>query len=349
MILDLERFRREGEPHWRALEALLDRLDAHSANRIEPAQVEELENLYHRAASDLNRVTYGAPAGALRARLEALTARAYAEVYAQPRNWRGGRARWKRRGTKLWAWLTRRVPSAFRAHVGLFWLALAITLGGCVFGGLAVWLDPAATGVLLPYDYLRNPAQRVASEQGAVKGVPARVPNASAETGFAAMLITHNIQVSLFVLLLGVTLGLGTGLLLFTNGVMIGAVAARYIQQGFGAFVAAWLLPHGAFEIPSVLIAGQAGFLLARTLLRGGREPRWQRLRRVLPDLLTLFGGFCCLLVWAGTVEAFVSQRSARGWATTGQIAAGVLELLLLAAYLGLAGRGAVAKANQAQ
>lgn len=338
MMLDQERFRATGEPHWRALEALLDRLDAHSGNRLELAQVEELEDLYHRTASDLNRLTYGAPPGALRARLEGLVARAYAEVYAQPRGWQGGRKRWRERGARAWAWLSRRVPAVFRAHVGLFWLALAITVGGCLFGGLAVWLDPAATSVLLPYDYLRNPAARVAREQG-LKGAPGLAPTASQETGFAAMLISHNIQVSLFILLLGVTLGVGTGLLLFSNGVMIGAVAGRYIQQGFGAFVAAWLLPHGAFEIPSVLIAGQAGFLLARTLLQGGREPRWQRLRRILPDLLTLFGGLCCLLIWAGTVEAFVSQHSAPGWGTAAPILAGVLEVLLLAAYLGMAGR----------
>lgn len=340
MMLNLEYLRTAGEPHWQALEALLDRLDAASTNRITLAQAEQLEDLYHRAASDLNRLTYGAPAGALRARLEALVARAYAEVYAQPRYIRNGTKPWRMWGMRAWHWISRRVPVVFRAHIGLFWFALVITMAGCLFGGLAVWLDPAATSVLLPYEYLRNPAHRVAQEQGA-KGTTGLSPTASEETGFAAMLITHNIQISLFILLLGVTLGIGTGLLLFSNGVMIGAVAGRYIQQGFGTFAAAWLLPHGAFEIPSVLIAGQAGFLLARTLLRSGREPRWQRLRGVLPDLLTLFGGLACLLVWAGLVEAFISQHSAPGWGITGPILAGGLELLLLTAYLGLAGHTA--------
>ena len=95
-----------------------------------------------------------------------------------------------------------------------------------------------------------------------------RTMYAVTEAAFSAELIKHNIQVALLAAALGVTFGIGTALLLFENGVLLGAVAVHYTQQGFGLFMTAWLLPHGVFEIPSILIAGQAGFYLARLLLR---------------------------------------------------------------------------------
>lgn len=63
-------------------------------------------------------------------------------------------------------------------------------------------------------------------------------------------------------------------------------VSVRYTQQGFGLFVTAWLLPHGAFEIPSILIAVQAGFYLARLLLRQHENRDMRRAMREWPLLI---------------------------------------------------------------
>jgi len=98
-------------------------------------------------------------------------------------------------------------------------------------------------------------------------------------------------------------------MLLFYNGVILGALCFDYIRAGESAFLAGWLLPHGAIEIPAVLHAGQAGFLLAGALIGWRtRENRSARLRRIGPDLIGLIAGAGVLLVWAGLVEAFFSQ-----------------------------------------
>ena len=131
--------------------------------------------------------------------------------------------------------------------------------------------DPASVDVLLPADYLRNPGQRVHEEEQAKNQ---ERHSTQTEAAFSAQLIRHNIEVALLAAALGVTFGIGTALLLFENGVLLGAVAVRYTQQGFGLFMSAWLLPHGVFEIPSILIAGQAGFYLARLLAAPARGSR---------------------------------------------------------------------------
>ncbi|MGH9481287.1 MAG: stage II sporulation protein M, partial [Terriglobales bacterium] len=315
------------------MEALLDRLDSRPDRSLSPAEADALQNLYFRAADDLNRLEQGACAVSVQTYLAALVARAYGEIYAAPRRLRADLRQW-RRVPRVALTFARAVPWVFRRHIRLFALSLTLTLLGCLFGAIAVSYDPAAAEILLPAAYLRNPAQRVAQDLGSAgansPGAGARHPASLAqETAFSAQLITHNIQVSLFTLALGVTLGLGTGLLLFANGVLLGAVAARYCQAGFGWFLAGWLLPHGAFEIPSVLIAGQAGFLLARLLVQGGRESRRERMRRHLPELLILLGGLSCLLVWAGVMEAYFSQHHAPGLGYAAPVAIGLAELLL--------------------
>ena len=194
-------------------------------------------------------------------------------------------------------------PEAFRRQSRYFFLALLITLLGCALGGFAVRYDPASVDVLLPADYLSNPGLRVHQEE---QGQHRNLDSAQTEAAISAELITHNIEVSLLAAGLGVTFGIGTALLLFENGLLLGAVAVRYTQQGFGVFVTAWLLPHGAFEIPSILIAGQAGFYLARLLLRR-REDR--NMRESIRQWLLLIAGLAMMLVWAGLMEAFSAQR----------------------------------------
>ncbi len=327
MILDLERFQAQAQPRWRDLEALLAALESRPDRRLNAAEAEQLQQLYAQTATDLNRVTHGALAYELRQYLERLVARAYAELYYAPpvRSEIWQPRRWLRIFTAF--------PEAFRRQSRYFALATLITLLGCALGGLAVRYDPASVDVLLPADYLRNPGQRVHDEE---QGQNRHLNSVQTEAAFSSQLITHNIQVALLAAALGVTFGIGTALLLFENGVLLGAVAVHYTQQGFGLFMTAWLLPHGVFEIPSILIAGQAGFYLARLLLHR-REDR--NLRQSMSEWLLLVTGLAMMLVWAGFMEAFFSQHHAPALPYGFKVAVAAAELVLLTFYLLLTGR----------
>jgi uncharacterized membrane protein SpoIIM required for sporulation len=327
MILDLERFQVKGRPRWRDLESLLAALESRPDRRLNPAEAEQLQELYAQTAADLNRVTHGSLAHELRQYLERLVGRAYAELYYAP-------------ATRSEIWQPRRwlriftaFPETFRRQARYFVLAVLITLLGCALGGLAVHYDPAAVDVLLPADYLRNPGQRVHEEE---QGLARHQDSAQTEAAFSGQLIRHNIQVALLAAALGVTFGIGTALLLFENGVLLGAVAVHYTQQGFGLFMTAWLLPHGVFEIPSILIAGQAGFYLARLLLRR-REDR--NARQSMREWLVLVAGLAMMLVWAGLMEAFFSQHHAPVLPYGFKVAVAAAELVLLTIYLLMTGR----------
>jgi len=327
MILDLQRFVREGQPLWDELDAMLARLERDPAAQMSLEQAKRLHFLHQRASADLARVMTFAAEPAVRGHLETLVGRAYGEIHRQRR----GASQWS-----PWRWFSRSFPQAFRRRIQAFALAGAVTLAGCAFGAGALLFDPEAKPVLLPFEHLQgDPRERVAEEE---KEGGRHVDSSRAV--FSSQLMTHNTRVSVLALALGMTWAVGTFVLLFYNGVILGAVATDYIVAGQGTFLTGWLLPHGSVEIPAILIAGQAGFVLGGALIGWGRrETLRERMRAVGPDLATLIGGVAIMLVWAGIVESFFSQYHEPVLPYAVKIAFGLLELGGLVAFLGFAGR----------
>lgn len=326
MIIDLQRFVSSERPGWAELERLLNRIEAEPGCRMTLEELGHFHLLYERAAADLAKITTFSSEPETRRYLENLVARAYGEIH-ETRERPGHRTPLK--------WFFQTLPQTFRRHLGAFYMSLAITLAGCAFGGFALALDPAAKPVLMPFSHLlQDPAQRVLDEENATQD---RL--AGQKTSFSAFLMTHNIQVSIFTLALGMTWGIGTLLMLFYNGIMLGAVAVDYIGAGQTKFLLGWLLPHGVVEIPAILIAGQAGLMIARALVGWGQRISLKaRLRAVSNDLVTLIFGVGLLLVWAGFVEAFLSQYHEPIIPYSAKIAFGLVELVLLFLFLAKSG-----------
>lgn len=327
MIVNLERFLAEERPRWERLDAVLRTMAEDPWRKLPLAEARELERLYQRAAADLARLSSYAAEPEARRYLENLVARGHAEIHGA--RGEGGRLR-------PGEWFARTLPRTFRRQLRAFWFALALTAAGTGFGGAALALDPGAKQVLMPFEHLRgSPSDRVAQEN-AVKGDALRDKKAR----FSGMLMTHNTRVSLTAMALGMSWGIGTLVILFYNGVILGAVAMDYVLAGQTTFLFGWLLPHGAVEIPAILVGGQAGFVLAGALLgRGQRQGLAARLRAAAPDVVTLCFAAAVMLVWAGIVEAFLSQYHEPVLPYAVKIGFGTIELIALTWYLFRAGR----------
>ncbi len=141
---------------------------------------------------------------------------------------------------------------------------------------------------------------------------------------------------------LGMTWGIGTVILLFTNGIILGAVAVDYIAAGETSFLLGWLLPHGSIEIPAILIASQAGLVLAGALIGWGKPVTMKaRLRSVSSDIVTLIFGVAVMLVWAGIIESFLSQYHEPVIPYGLKTGFGLIELVLLILFLARSGKSA--------
>jgi uncharacterized membrane protein SpoIIM required for sporulation len=329
VIIDVEKFSATEEPVWRELDGLLSRIETEPRFKLTLDQARRLHYLYERTSADLGKLVTFSSEPELRRYLETLVARAYSEIHE---------TRSRERRLNPFAWLMHTLPQTFRRHVRAFWLSLAITIVGVMFGGFAMAFDPDAKQAIVPEmfaNHLGDPTERVRQEESAKED---RLAGGKAR--FSAFLMRNNITVSIKAMALGMTYGIGTIVLLFYNGVIVGLIGTDYVMAGQTKFLLGWLLPHGVIEIPAILIAGQAGLVLANALIGWGRRERLAvRLRAVSRDLTTIIMGVALMLVWAGFIEAFLSQYHEPVLPYSVKITFGCIELIVLVLYLSRAGR----------
>ena len=326
MIVDLKQFIVRERSTWEELDKMLTHVENETVLRLTLEEVQRLHYLYERTGAGLIKISTFAAEPNLVHSLESLLTRAYAELQS-------GRSRSDKLSLRRWLFYT--FPQTFRQHSRFFMAALLLTIFGALFGGAAVAFDPDAKAAIAPFPHLlQNPAERVKEEESRTNPLLA-----SSKSRFSAALITNNTKVSILALALGVTWGIGTLILLFYNGVVLGAVIFDYVRAGQSVFLMGWLLPHGVIEIPAILIAGQAGLLLGQALIGwNSQESINQRLRSVTGSLVTLISGAALLLIWAGIVEAFFSQYHEPILPYQFKIVFGLVELIALLMFLVFAG-----------
>lgn len=291
--MELPEFIDSRRPRWTALEKLLDKAEATGLKSLSLDEARHLSRLYRSASSDLLWVRARSGSADVSGFLNDLVGRAYAITYP------GKRAR----PADVQRFLARGFPDLLAREWRVFVASLLLFCGGAGFGFLGMVVDPDAAHYLVPEQHLKlDPAKRADTE---AKGDTASIEEQAA---FSSFLFTHNIQVAFLCFALGVTVGVGTAVMLFINGVLLGALAQVYTAKGLAGWFWAWILPHGIPEITAICIAGAAGFLLARGLAAPGGLPRRQSLRKEAVLAVQLLLGTLALFVLAGCIEGTISQ-----------------------------------------
>jgi uncharacterized membrane protein SpoIIM required for sporulation len=299
--LDLDRFVRERRGRWSRLQALLDRLEAVPDHEIGAARLVELVRLYRQVCSDLNEARSYTASPELLGRLNELANRGYRIVYR--------RSHGRRFAAEVRRFFASGAPAAFRrerAFVATAALAFAL---GAVLGFGMVLSDRANGERLIPGVFFsESPARRVAQIE---KGEE-RISSLEEASAFGAQLFSHNIQVSFLAFSLGVLGLVGGVVILFYNGVILGAVAAMYVLDGVQVFFLAWVGPHGALELPAIVFGGAAGLRMGHALLLPGQRTPGASLRAAFPTVWRMLLTTCLVLVAAGLIEGSFSQFSAK-------------------------------------
>jgi uncharacterized membrane protein SpoIIM required for sporulation len=318
--VNIERFIAEHTPAWQKLNELLGRAENTKVTREE---LGELVALYRRTCSDLNRARSYTANPEVLGYLNQLTGRAYRFIYQAAHETPVTSA-----FVKL---LTREIPSAFRRERLAIAVAASALLLGVLFGALAVTVDPANGQRLVPSDvFTESPRERVAK----IETDKERIDNLDKALAFGASLYTHNIEVAFLAFSLGALTIAGGVLLLFYNGVILGAIAASYILDGVPLFFFAWVGPHGALELPAIVFAGAAGLVAGRAFLMPGDLSRAASMRGVLPAVWRIIIGTALTLVFAGLIEGSFSQFSSRTFPYVAKIAVAALLFVALMTYL---------------
>src|SRR5438477_2042049 len=326
--MDIEKFVASRTPVWADLDTLVARAEEYP-DTLSHDDVHRLVELYRRACSDLNLARSYTANPELIGRLNQLTGRAYRFVY------QAGHA--KPVVDSFVRLVTREIPTAFRRERMAIAIAAAAFILGALFGAAAVLVDRANGTRLIPGDFFtESPRERVAR----IEHDEERIDSTEKAMLFGASLYTHNIQVSFLAFSLGALTYVGALWLLFYNGVILGAIATMYIVDDVPLFFFAWVGPHGALELPSIIFGAAAGLIAGRALLMPGNLSRASSIRRVLPAVWRMLIGTALTLVCAGIIEGSFSQFSYHVFPYPVKIAVAVLLFTGLMCYLFLRGLG---------
>lgn len=291
--MEVAEFIETRRPRWEKLESLLDKAETGGLRALSLEDARSLGKMYRAVSSDLLWVRARSGSADVSAYLNDLVGRAYALTYPGKRP----------RLADVWGFVSRGFPSLLRREWRMYIASVLMFMAGLGFGYLGMTMDPDGAHYLVPEDHLKmDPVERAERE---AKGEGMTVDE---QAYFSSFLFTHNIQVAFLAFALGITVGIGTAVMLFVNGLFLGALAQVYTAKGMAGWFWAWILPHGIPEITAICIAGAAGLVIARGLAAPKGLPRGLALRQEAVTAVKLLFGTLALFVLAGFIEGTVSQ-----------------------------------------
>lgn len=295
--MNVERWVAARQVYWQKLEDLLKQIDKRGLSSLSREQLQSLGRLYRSAASDLSRARVMDLGPDITSYLNNLVVKGHNQVYQSPQN------RWK----DLWRFLWITFPANFRNNVVYVFVSFLIFALPMVGTFAMIVTDPKTAHLELNPGHALVPDELFAYIEKKKLWTDGTAGESPAASSFIA---TNNIKVSLLAFVLGMTMGVGTLYLLLTNGMMIGSIFAACHLHGMAQRLAAFVAPHGVFELSAIFISGGAGLMLARGMLFPGEYRRSDSLKLMARESCILFLGCVPLLLIAGTIEGFISPRT---------------------------------------
>ena len=322
--MDIDHFVKERKPNWARLSELLNEFELTTEGDMGHERVKEMVALYRQACTDLNQARSYTANPELLDSLNQITGRAYRLVYSE-----GGRATLRE---SFWHFVSVSIPETFRKEVIYVIAALLPFLAGAMFGFVAVKIDPRNAEAFIAEEFFtESPAQRVKEIETADSE---RIDTTGKALSFGAQLYTHNIQVTFLAFAAGALTFVGGIYVLFYNGIQLGAVACMYHNDKVATFFYAWVGPHGALELPSIIFGAAAGLRCGKAVLLPGRLTRQAAIREAFGPVWRMICATMMMLVLAGLIEGSFSQFSSKIVSYNVKIGVAICLFISLVAYL---------------
>jgi uncharacterized membrane protein SpoIIM required for sporulation/uncharacterized RDD family membrane protein YckC len=319
-----ERFVQKKREGWETFRTTALRMERSGVGALAPGEIPAFAAQYREVAADLARArTYQVDPRVI-AYLERVVTAGHNALY---------RARGKER-TPLPHYILRDFPAAVAQswrYVLLAFLLFSIPAG---VGYVMIRERPELGEELMPGMVAR--AEAAAENQTEGRGYAETSKEDRPQT--AAWIITNNITVSFGTFVGGLTGGLLTAWLLFTNGMMLGLVLGLFQNYQAMNYLLTFVLGHGVLELSAIFISAGAGFRLAKAMIAPGDRTRRDALVVEGRIAARMIGAVVTLLAIAGTIEGLLSTSAAPAiWKYGVSAATAVLLVLYLAngyAYL---------------
>jgi uncharacterized membrane protein SpoIIM required for sporulation/uncharacterized RDD family membrane protein YckC len=313
-----ERFVQKKREGWETFRTTALRMERSGVGALAPGEIPAFAAQYREVAADLARArTYQVDPRVI-AYLERVVTAGHNALY---------RARGKER-TPLPHYILRDFPAAVVQswrYVLLAFLLFSVPAG---VGYVMIRERPELGEELMPGMVAR--AEAAAENQTEGRGYAETSKEDRPQT--AAFIITNNITVSFGTFVGGLTGGLLTAWLLFTNGMMLGLVLGLFHNYQAMNYLLTFVLGHGVLELTAIFISAGAGFRLAKAIIAPGDRTRRDALVVEGRIAARMIGAVVTLLAIAGTIEGLLSTSSASAvWKYGVSAATGILLVLYLA------------------
>jgi len=306
------------------MEAILDRIER-PGRRASFDEIRELAHLYRLNSARLAILrSRDADPEAVRY-LNALCVRGFTHLQVSPPHRRGPGK-----------FFITDFPATLAATARLQMLAAAILIAGAIVGSAIVARNPAALYVCIPgWMYPADELQQLASSPAVrLQFLGHQSLTLGIKSIFSASLFIHNTEVGMLAFATGILAGVPTLLLVFYNGLTLGAFASIFSHDDTRLLFWAWLLPHAIPELLATILCACGGLVLAKAVVAPGRSGTAAALREAARPALQMVAAAIPLLVLAAAIESFLRQSNLSTGARYACAAAALGAIVAYVAYV---------------
>jgi uncharacterized membrane protein SpoIIM required for sporulation len=249
-------------------------------------------DLFVQLTDDLSYAKTNYPKSKTTQYLNSLVARVHQEIYKNKKEKRN-------RIVSFWKY---ELPFIFKnSHKQLLYSFLIFAIAMCV-GVVSSAYDDNFIRLILGDSYVNQTLENID------KGDPMAIYKSGNQVEMFSMIAVNNIYVSFMCFAMGILFSFGTGYMLFTNGLMLGAFQHFFYARGLllKSVLVIWI--HGTLEISAIIIAGCAGLVMGNSILFPGTYSRVVSFVGGAKQGVKIVIGLIPVFITAAFFEGFVSR-----------------------------------------
>ena len=293
---------------WGEFESKLANISAMSAD--------ELSSIYVHLTEDLAYAQARYPETQLTRYLNELTIKVHNIIYRNK----------PEKSSRFFRFWRYEVPFELSRSYKYLWYSFVIFMIGVLIGGLSAANDQTFVRLIMGDGYVDMTLENIKS------GDPMAVYKEMSEGAMFFLITINNIKVAFFAFAAGVFFSVGTGYVLFRNGIMVGAFHYLFFEQGLfdETILTIWI--HGTLEITAIVIAGAAGLIMGNGILFPGTYPRGYSFRKGAMRGMKIVLSLVPFFVIAGFLESFITRHTE--WPLAAKLFIILVSILLIVTYL---------------
>ena len=276
----------QNEEKWREIEDIISNKTSSSPDY--------LAELYIDLTDDLAYAQTNYPKSKITIYLNDLTAGIFQEIYKRQKG---------KRNAFIYFW-THVLPLEFYKARKAFLYSFIFFLFSSLIGVVSTAYDETFPRVIMGDHYIDKTLRNME------KGDPMAVYKSESQEDMFFSITLNNIRVAFLAFACGIFLTLGTYVILFNNGVMLGTFQYFMYQKGFlfTSVLTIWI--HGTIEIASIIIAGGAGIMMGNGFLFPGTYSRKKSFTKSAKSAVKIVVGLVPLFIIAGFLESYVTRNT---------------------------------------